>query len=223
MGPLLAIDTSSRQASLALFEGPRGRIDLIGWWSLQASALGREVAPRVVDLLKTHQLRAADLAAVAVALGPGSFTGLRAGMSLAKGFSLAGGIPLLGIPTADAVAHMQEPIDLPLWAILDAGRGRICVSGYRHQQGQWRRASEYRLTTWPALWGELRGPALVCGELSTEGFEPPAGAGDGLTLRPSGPRAAAIAALAWERYTRGEVDDPIALEPFYLPTPAMGA
>ena len=217
MRPLLAIDTSTRRASLALFEGPQRRIDQIGWWSAEAHSV--EVAPRVVELLNSYGLRGTDLVAVAVALGPGSFTGLRAGMSLAKGLSLAVNIPLLGIPTSDAIASMQDPIEIPLWAILEAGRGRICVASYEHRSGRWTRTSAYRLSTLRALLGELSGPALLCGEVAEGG----PGGGDGTILRPSGPRAAAIAALAWERYSRGEADNPITLEPLYLPTPALGA
>ena len=78
-----------------------------------------------------------------VSLGPGSFTGLRIGLSVAKGLALARQVPIVGIPTLDVVAqpHMTQP--LPIWAILQAGRGRICAAQYARRKGRWRRRGDY--------------------------------------------------------------------------------
>jgi tRNA threonylcarbamoyladenosine biosynthesis protein TsaB len=96
---ILALDTSTRTASIAIYRGEEGVISEITWRSLSHHTV--ELTP-YLDLLLGQNPR--ELAGIAVALGPGSFTGLRVGLSLAKGFALAQEIPLIGIPTLDALA-----------------------------------------------------------------------------------------------------------------------
>ena len=62
-----------------------------------------------------------------MALGPGSFTSLRVGLAFVKGLALARHLPIIGIPTLDVVAAAQEVRDLPLAAVLQAGRGRFSL------------------------------------------------------------------------------------------------
>jgi tRNA threonylcarbamoyladenosine biosynthesis protein TsaB len=100
----------------------------------------RQLAPRVRAALEDAGLAPDELAGVAVALGPGSYTGLRVGLSLAKGLAMAASLPLVGVPSLDAVAAaLSAPtVDraVPLWAVLQAGRGRVVAAEYP-PDGDW--------------------------------------------------------------------------------------
>jgi len=113
-----------------------------------------------------QHLAPASLTGLAVSLGPGSFTGLRTGLSTAKGLALALKVPLVGIPTLEVTACPHMTQRLPIWAILQAGRGRICAAYYVRQRGHWRRQGAYLLTTVEALGEQVDDtPALFCGEI----------------------------------------------------------
>ncbi|HJL70396.1 MAG TPA: tRNA (adenosine(37)-N6)-threonylcarbamoyltransferase complex dimerization subunit type 1 TsaB, partial [Anaerolineales bacterium] len=123
---LLAIDTATERASLALDDGAEILAEY-NWRSANNHTV--ELSPQVEHMLRNAGVRADALEALAVALGPGSFTGLRIGLAFAKGFALAHALPLLGVPTLDIVAHAQPPLDGVLLAVLSAGGGRAPGGG----------------------------------------------------------------------------------------------
>jgi tRNA threonylcarbamoyladenosine biosynthesis protein TsaB len=213
---LAAFDTATAFASLALHDGLQVRVEHT-WESQRRHTV--ELVPRFVAALEQLGLRAAQLSGLAVTRGPGSFTGLRVGMAVAKGLALAHNLPLIGVPTLDVLAAAQGPDERPLCALLQAGRGRICVAIYRWLDGGWRLQEGPRLTTWPALWGETAGPTLFCGEIDAQGMDMLAALGERAVLLPSARRlrrAGFLAEIAWQRLRRGETDDPATLVPIYL-------
>ncbi len=219
---LLAIDTATRLASVALYDGAHGWI--LGeetWHSSENHTV--ELMPRLVRLMEQQKLSPASLSGLVVSLGPGSFTGLRIGLGLAKGLALACRLPVVGIPTLEVVIQPHTAQSLPIWAILQAGRGRICAGYYLRRRGLWRQQGSHLLTTLEELCNRVGEPALFCGEL---------GAQDadlihrrlGLTAIVASPaaslrRAAFLAELGWERLKRGDADDPATLSPIYLHNP----
>ncbi|MGH2543812.1 MAG: tRNA (adenosine(37)-N6)-threonylcarbamoyltransferase complex dimerization subunit type 1 TsaB, partial [Ardenticatenaceae bacterium] len=99
---LLALDSATRQAGLALYDGEVVRAEAM--WS--GGVYHTEwLAPAVDHALQRINTTAADLSAVAVTKGPGSFTGLRVAMSIAKGIAAARSLPLIGIATLDVTAY----------------------------------------------------------------------------------------------------------------------
>ena len=216
---ILAIDTATRALSLALHDGARVIAEHT-WHSQDNHTV--ELAPAVKLTLDRAGLAPDKLAGLAVALGPGSFTGLRIGLALAKGMALAHNTPLYGIPTLEALAHAQPPRPEPMICLLQAGRGRIAVVAYRHHDGAWRAESDPRLTDWAALAAEIAEPTFFCGEIDQAGLDAlkklkrlaivPSPA---FSLR----RASFLAELAWARHHRGQPDDPAALAPIYLKYP----
>jgi tRNA threonylcarbamoyladenosine biosynthesis protein TsaB len=209
---LLAIDTSTEQASIALFDGHR--LADLTW------PAGRDQTVSVLDeidhLLTLNKLSIADLAAVAVATGPGMFNGLRVGMSVAKGISFSASLPLIGLPTLDAVALPHLECELPIIAVLSAGRGRLLWA--RYADGH---RAEPRNGTPEELATEIESgesDILLCGEIiqsHREILEKIARVRiapiTGVTHR-----ASAVAELAWGRYLKGDFDDSVTLEPTYL-------
>ena len=213
---LLAIDTATRALSLALHDGEQ-IINERTWQSADYHTV--ELAPSIAAMLGEAGIAPADLKAIAVAIGPGSFTGLRIGLAVAKGLSLAHHIPLAGVPTLDIVAASIGPEDIPLCAILQAGRGRICAGRYHWLDGEWRADGEPEITDWETLVENLETPTLFAGEIDPAGakhlrrrrskvyrLSPATG------LR----RAGFLAELGWERLKRNRMDDPATLAPIYL-------
>lgn len=213
---IVALDTSTAYTSLALHDGLQVRVEYT-WESPRRHTV--ELASRLASALKRLGLTPQQLKGVAVTTGPGSFSGLRVGMALAKGIALANNLPIIGVPTLDVVATAQGADERPLCAVLQAGRGRICVAFYRWREGNWRPEEGPRLTTWSALWGEIAAPTLFCGEIDEEGARMLSALGERAVLLPAAARlrrAGYLAEIAWRRLERGEVDDLATLVPLYL-------
>ena len=213
---LLAIDSSTEQAGVALYDGDRLYETTWAAGRTQTASVLREI-DRLLDLAG----RSIDeVAAIAVATGPGAFSGLRVGASVAKGLVLATGAVLLGVPTLDAAALPYTGGSTPVVAVVAAGRGRLVWAIYggegdRGQHGSPRNGLPAELAA--EIAGFTDG-AIVTGEL-TEAQADAIAAVPGVHLPPRPlrtRRAAAVAALAWPRFAAGEADDAAALEPVYL-------
>ena len=217
---LVAIDTSTDYASLAIHDGFQVQAEHT-WRSPRRHTV--EVMPRLVAAMEQLGLSASHLSGVAVARGPGSFTGLRVGLAVAKGIALSQGLPILGVSTLDIVAAAQGRSRHTLYAVLQAGRGRISVAAYRYRSGEWRSREEPRLATWDNLVKDIESPTLFCGEIDPPGADALATLGELATILPAATRlrrAGFLAELAWRRLNAGESDDPATLVPLYLQYPA---
>ena len=162
---LLAVDTSTAQVGLAVYDGSQV-IGEYAWRSNRRHTM--ELAPAVFELLTRCGLTMNDIRALGVALGPGSFTSLRVGLSLVKGFALARNLPLIGIPTLDILAAAQPLSRFPLLAAIQAGRGRLAAGWYRRSRGRWRAKGEPLVVTAKALVEELESPVIVCAQLTVD-------------------------------------------------------
>jgi len=213
---LLAIDTSTRQMGLALYDGDQVIGELL-WHSRHYHTV--ELAPAVADLLNRSGLAMDAVQALGIALGPGSFTSLRVGLAFVKGLALARHIPILGVPTLDIVAAAQEVREMPLIAVLQAGRGRLAVCQYEMIDGIWQAEGDPQVTTADDLADQIHKPTIICGELT--GDERQRLARKRVNVLLASPtqcvrRPAILAELAWERWQAGVQDDAAALAPIYL-------
>jgi tRNA threonylcarbamoyladenosine biosynthesis protein TsaB len=216
---LIAIDTATDHASLALHDGYQVLVEHT-WESPRRHTI--ELTPRLAAALERLDLHPKHFRGVAVTSGPGSFTGLRIGMAVAKGLAVAHSLPLIGVPTLDVVAAAQGRDRRPLCAVLQAGRGRICAATYHWQDGWWIAQETPYLTTWSALAEAITSPTLFCGEIDQAGAKTLAAFGEMIVLLPAATRlrrAGFLAELAWRRLNRGETDDPTTLVPTYLQYP----
>ncbi len=181
-----------------------------------------ELMPAVAQLLEGTGLAVNDLDGFAVALGPGGFSALRVGMSVAKGLALASGKPVAGIGTLDAEAQPYLQSGMAVCALLDAGRSEVS-SGYFGSDGQ--RIREDRICAPDELLEELAGPTLVCGEGALSHAEAVRGRmGDRAFMVGHSPasRLWALAALGQGRLEAGDADDVATLQPYYLRMPSIG-
>jgi tRNA threonylcarbamoyladenosine biosynthesis protein TsaB len=212
---LLAVDTSTAQAGLAIHDGSQV-IGEYAWRSKQRHTV--ELAPAVFELLTRCGLTMDDIRALGVALGPGSFTSLRVGLSLVKGFALARGLPVIGVPTLDILAAAQPRSRLPLLVAIQAGRGRLAAGWYKWSKGSWQAKGPARVITVKALMDEVKTPMNLCAELTAEERQVLAGNTDIQIASPaqSFRRPAVLAERAWTRWQAGDVDDRATLAPIYL-------
>lgn len=214
---LLAIDTSTRMVSIALYDGARVHSEM-SWISRSYHTV--ELAPAVSDMLNKTGVEPSELSAIGVAIGPGSFTALRIGLALAKGLAFSEHIPLIGIPTFDALAASQ-PVnkDMRLAAILEAGRKRIAIGWYQAQEAKWQSTGELENMTLEEFADNIHQPTLVCGELNADArqrlgrkYKNVHLASPAQSMR----RSAFLAELAWDRWQAGDTDNIALLSPIYL-------
>jgi tRNA threonylcarbamoyladenosine biosynthesis protein TsaB len=159
-----------------------------------------------------------NIRGLGVALGPGSFTSLRVGLSLVKGLALARGLPLVGVPTLDILAAAQPASKIPLIALIQAGRGRLAAGWYKNSKKGWRAQGPARVMTFASLIEEIKKPTIVCGELISAEYHELEEKPDVHLASParSVRRPAILAELAWESALAGNVNDPATLAPIYL-------
>lgn len=214
---LLAIDTATRTVGIALHDGHELLAEHL-WTSDGHHTV--QLAPEIALMLRRAAVSTANLTAVVVAKGPGSYTGLRIGMALAKGLVLAHNLRMVGIPTLDIVAHVQPERLEPMLSVIRAGRGRLAGVWYKWGQMGWEWLDGPENLTWDDIVEDLEEETYICGEIGAEGRaalkdEPLALiATPALSVR----RPGVLAELGWQKLRSGEVDDPHTLAPIYLPS-----
>jgi tRNA threonylcarbamoyladenosine biosynthesis protein TsaB len=219
---LLAIDTATRMAGLALYDPEPGSILAEEVWH-SANRHTVELMPRLVRMVEQANRTPDDLTGLAVAIGPGSFTGLRIGLSVAKGLAAALDLPMVGVGTLDILVQPHAHHSRPIWAVVQAGRGRICAACYRRIQDEWHVEVRAQITTLARLAEQIEDEVLVTGELdAAHRALLRARLDESVTIPPAAGRVrrpAHLAALGWRRLSQGDRDDPAALSPVYLHQP----
>ena len=160
---MLAIDTSTRTASVAL-ASPDATLAEYTWHAGMNHS--RQLLPAIRALLHENQAEIAEVTALAVAMGPGSFNGLRVGMATAKGFASSLGIPLVALGTLEVEAFQHAAVPWPICALQDAGRGELASSTYfQEPQAGWGQLLPERISTPEELIKTIRRRTLLCGEV----------------------------------------------------------
>ncbi len=166
---------------------------------------------------------ASDLNAIAVAIGPGSYTGLRVGLALAKGIALGQKLPLIGVPTLDIVAASVHRLDTDLVALAQAGRSRLWAGQYRWADKRgWEPEGDPVLTQWDDLIGRLQVPVAFAGEIDATAAKLIRRANRSAHIvAPAGSvrRAAVLAEIGFARWKKQQVTDADTLAPVYLREP----
>ena len=211
---LLAVDTTSRYSSVALLtDGElRGEIRLV-----ETGAPSRRLFPAIESLLNLAGVRAMDVDAYAAAVGPGSFTGVRVGISTVQGLALGSGRPVLGLTSLEALAGCMRGAADTLVAMVDAYREQVYVAVY---DGDLRERAAPMAVTPQAWMAEAPASAAFLGDGALKYRE---------TIRSLRPDAvfpdkslflaATVGRLAFPRLARGEGGDASTLRPVYLRAP----
>ena len=162
---ILAIDTASLCSSVALTSGTRLDGMVLGCLSLSSSVThSRRLLGAIDWLLAEADVSKDSIRAIAVGLGPGSFTGLRIGMATAKGLVTAAGVPLYGVPTIDAVASCCTTERL-ICTVLDARKKEVYAAFYRcNESGLAERTGEICALSPEDLVDQIQEPVLMTGD-----------------------------------------------------------
>ena len=215
----LVIDTASALTGAGLFDGA----DLVAevtWRSHQNHS--RELLPAVDWLLASRGMSKTELDAVTVCLGPGSYAGLRVGLSTAKALAYARGLAIIGIgrlvADCEPLAFENGP---PVYAVQAAGRAELAWAAYQRRGGSLGEISQPSLSREEKLVAEISAGAIACGELPASLIEALLAKGALISDGPSS-RILALGRLGAVRLAAGEVDDLDSLVPMYLREPAIG-
>ena len=225
---LLAIDTSTRYGGVALWDGDRA-VSTITWRSTQNHTA--ELMPTIEYLLGRANASPRELEGIAVALGPGGFSALRVGISVAKGLALPLDIPLVGVGTLEMEAYPYAGAGLPVCPILEAGRSEVAAALFQQDAGGWHKLREERIRQPEELVQEdlfTPGEAVIlCGEgvsrhhdYLRDALGPKAII---VSFHTPASRLEALGILAGQRLKAGEVDSLAAIQPIYIRRPSIGA
>ena len=216
---ILAFETSAKAASVALTENGK----LLGE-SYQNTGLTHSQTLMVMaeDLLKQCGKAVSDLTAVAVAEGPGSFTGVRIGVAAAKGLAWGAELPCYGISTLESMAVSLGAYQGYICPCMDARRNQVYNALFYVNQGKLERVKEDRAIALSDLSEELKaleGPIFLVGDGSVLTHKTLSNEIPALILPPEHrmhQRAVGVALLAEAKAQAGESGDAAALQPNYL-------
>lgn len=219
---LLALNTSTMQYGLALME-PGGGV-VAEHFLAQGRGHYGHLMPALDFLLGACGVAPRDLQALAVAIGPGSFTGLRVGLTTAKGLSHALHLPLMGISSLEALARQIPFAPGPVAPVLTSRRGELFTALFEPdtRRGLVRAKADTSLPV--EAFGEVfPGEVIFVGnDYAKQAPALAEAVGETLRLAPPsvwGLKASSIAALAWDRWQAKDFDDAVSLSPIYLRPP----
>ena len=211
--PILAIETSTLVSSVAIATPDA----LLAELTLKVRKTHSErLMPHIESLLQMAELEAKNLRAVAVSMGPGSFTGLRIGISTAKALAYALKIPLIGVPTLKALAYALPAPNIYLSPMLDAQKGNVYQAVFEWADGCLTEIIAPRAIAFTEAQEELlrlEKPHLILGEAVEMYWEKIISPAPGHLAMP---RAGSAAVLAQNMLAAGEYGDAFSLEPFYI-------
>ncbi|MYE25719.1 MAG: tRNA (adenosine(37)-N6)-threonylcarbamoyltransferase complex dimerization subunit type 1 TsaB [Chloroflexi bacterium] len=226
-GMLLAIDSATQIVSIALHDGDALVAECTLRAGRQHSAL---LAPMIEETMTRTGLGNEDLTALAVSVGPGSYTGVRIGVALAKGLAAPCNLPLVPVTTLETIvaAQARHHDNLPLAATVPAGRQRVIWAEYRFEGDAWVERRPPQISDWQAILSHYECPIRVSGEVSSAGLETIQLArenGAAIELAPGSHRlrrAGFLAEIAWRRLRAGDRGSFPAgqVRPVYLRGPA---
>src|SRR5208282_6894994 len=222
--PVLGLDTSTPTASLALISGGRvaARIER------PVTSHGAALPGAVGEVLAAAHLKIGDIGAIAIGTGPGSFTGLRIGLSYAKGIAMASGCALVGVPGFDAMALAaleRNNIETGrlVCVVVDARKGEVYAALYRVVADGLEKLSEELVIALEHLASRITEDVMFVGDdrakdaaalVESRGHRVAVFGTGMLALR-----GVCVAAIGAARFTRGETDRAASLEPLYIRTP----
>ena len=210
---ILAIETTALAGSVAALEGDR----LLARCDLEPSMRSAQtLAGGIATLLERVGWQPRDVELIGVATGPGSFTGLRVGVTTAKMFAYAVGAQVMGVNTLEVIAHQAPEDTRKTWAVLDAQREQVFAALFSRAGDDWDSIDQPSLLdndTWLAQLAAgdaVTGPGLL--KLSAR---LPLGVAE-IDSALWSPKAATVGRLAWRQFQSGKRDELQSLVPHYF-------
>ena len=221
---ILGLDTSSHVNTVGVISDDHVLADFA--WEAKDSSLQRIVS--AIDfVLDSARLRLENIDGFAVGIGPGSWTGVRVGLTVGKIFAHASNKPLCGISSLDTLAHYGRNAPGQVCPIVDAGRGMIYAALYRARQGEITKESDYYSGDIGGLLEMIQEPTRFLGEAAHfhhEAISQKLGSVAILHSRAEDvQRGSIVAVLGAKRLSNYESDEVLSLTPLYLREPAAQA
>jgi len=215
---VLGIDTSGHTNTVGVVDGDRVLADLV--CEARADSL-KKIISNIDSALKSAGLTLDDMQGFGVGLGPGSWTGIRIGVTVGKILAYSASKPVCGVPTLEALACGAKNVSAPVCAIITAGtRDTIYAAFYHARKGSVTRTGEYYVGNIQGLAEKIKEPLVLIGaemqlysKSIIQAVDSPGIIIDAIEALPGG---AAIALLAAARLERGEGDNTLSLTPLYL-------
>lgn len=216
---VLGVDTATRRATVAVVEDDLVLAEV----TVDSSSHTTAILPLIDAVLQEGGCGIESVEAIAVSAGPGSFTGLRVGLSVAQGIACATGAQVVPISTLEALAHAAPMAGGAVCPLLDARMGEVYAACFERAGTEWRTHLEARLLTPERLVTTLPAPCTILGDAVVRyGTFLAERLGHGATVLPwpeYGPRASIVARLALARLRSGIAAAGRGLEPFYVRAP----
>lgn len=214
---ILGIETATMTGSVAVLDGTRVLIE----HTLHTRATHTERLLTTIDsALHALSMSLEDLDAIAVSIGPGSFTGLRIGVTTAKSLAYSLNKPVVGIPTLDALAAQYVFTETLICPLLDARKREVYAAFYRNSGAQVERVSEYAVIAPQDLFHDVTEPVLLLGEGTIpyrSQLETLLGAQARFAdMAHDSPRGSLVAQLGYRRIIDSHADATLTLTPLYV-------
>ena len=210
---VLGIDTSAYANAVGLADGSNILADAT--FPAKTDSL-EQIVDNIDSVLKGAGLTLEDVRGIGVGLGPGSWTGIRVGVTVGKMLAFAAGKPVAGVPTLEALAFQAMGGVEPVCAVIGAGTGdAVYAACYRSNDGL-SRVGDYYTGDVTGLTGMLTGPGVLVGTGAAKYLKDAGLEGKGIKAVEAAPSGAAVAVLAARRLERGDSDDVLSLTPLYL-------
>lgn len=219
----LAFDTSAKIASVAVLDGEK----TLALYSIDNGLTQSElILPMAENMLSSLKLSFADVGLFATSVGPGSFTGVRIGVSLVKGLAFGKDIPCAEVSTIEALAENLRGLSGIIVPVMDARRNQVYTATFDSRLGDLSRLTEDRAISLNELYGELseykNEKIYLVGDGYDTAYRALSDFGLALETTPDilrGESAASVGRVGYEKYKRGECIKETELSPVYLRLP----
>ena len=216
---ILAIETATQVSSVAIATEDKVLAEI----NMQAKLTHSEtLMPHIAEALKMSGEQKENLEAIAISIGPGSFTGLRIGLAAAKSMAYALDIPIVAVPTLKAMGYNLWNYDGLTIALLDAQKGNVYAEGYAWQDSEMVTEIKLEVMSFAELLEIAEGfeqPVTLMGDVLREKFLKKYTLPANVNLAPPRfrmPQAASVAALGYEMLKNNETANVMDLEPMYI-------
>lgn len=203
---VLGIETATSVCSVALVEENKVLIEYNYDLGIVHSS---KLLQSIKELFKNLDTDIFQIDGIAVSKGPGSFTGVRVGVTFAKGLAFASGKPIVGIPTLEALAYQYVYPDKLICPVIPSRKNEFYFGVFKNKNGKIERVMKERALPYEKIVSLIKKPTVLIGDIEKD------------NVLQYFPRASAVASLGLQRIKKGKFDRAASLVPLYVRKPEV--